>query len=462
MSNTRPAAALAAMALLAAAPGRAAAQTLGTFRWQLQPYCNVITVTITQVGGTYRVEGTDDQCGGGRDQASVQGMAFANPDGTIGFGLTIVTAPGGRAGARRCRHVGRHGPAAPGATTQAAPGSFAFAAGRNRGWPSTPPARGPLRWFRPPPSTCSPTVGSLANENPAPARYSRQRCRHTHDVRSRQGRVSRRQRRRKSNGMKRQVGRSQRRLGPPIPARPKACQRRARPQHRRNSEPPARRWGATRLPAARSQRLSAAARSLATLLPWPWATNTSASGDGSTALGVQTTAPSGPPPPAWRWAPTRGPAARGRSPGRSTLAGHGQLGPGPFGVSAAAAGPAALRSARTPSRPPRPGSFVFADSSSNIPFTSFAPTSSSCARPAARASTPTPPRRPARSGAGRWVVGRALGRQHEGELPRGAGRRRADQARGDAHPRVELHVAGPQHPPHGTDGAGFPGGLRAR
>ena len=52
-------------------------------------------MTITQTGGVYRLEGTDNQCGGGRDQAAVQGLAFPNSDGTIGFGLTIVTAPGG-------------------------------------------------------------------------------------------------------------------------------------------------------------------------------------------------------------------------------------------------------------------------------------------------------------------------------------------------------------------------------
>jgi hypothetical protein len=90
--------ALLALVPLAAAtmiPPPVSAQTLGTFRWQMQPYCNVITVTVTQAGAVYRVEGTDDQCGGGRDLASVQGLAFPNPDGTIGFGLTLVTTPGG-------------------------------------------------------------------------------------------------------------------------------------------------------------------------------------------------------------------------------------------------------------------------------------------------------------------------------------------------------------------------------
>ena len=87
---------LAVVGLLAGMGGTALAQPVGTFRWQLQPFCNVVTVAITQNGAVYRLEGTDDQCGGGADAASVTGTAFPNADGTIGFGLNIVTAPGGR------------------------------------------------------------------------------------------------------------------------------------------------------------------------------------------------------------------------------------------------------------------------------------------------------------------------------------------------------------------------------
>ena len=72
----------------------ASAQPLGSFRWQLQPYCNVITLAVVQQGGQYQLDGTDDQCGAAQ-AASVRGMAFQNLNGTIGFGLTIVTAPGG-------------------------------------------------------------------------------------------------------------------------------------------------------------------------------------------------------------------------------------------------------------------------------------------------------------------------------------------------------------------------------
>ena len=79
--------------LSALAPAAASAQPLGTFRWQMQPYCNVVTVTVTQSGSVYRLEGTDDQCGAGQT-ASALGTAFLNPDGSIGLGLTIVSSPG--------------------------------------------------------------------------------------------------------------------------------------------------------------------------------------------------------------------------------------------------------------------------------------------------------------------------------------------------------------------------------
>jgi hypothetical protein len=75
-------------------PRTAAAQTVGTFRWQQQPYCNVVTLTVVQQSGIYQVDGFDDQCGAAT-RAAVTGMGFPNPSGTIGFGLTVVTTPGG-------------------------------------------------------------------------------------------------------------------------------------------------------------------------------------------------------------------------------------------------------------------------------------------------------------------------------------------------------------------------------
>ncbi|MGE0460014.1 MAG: hypothetical protein AB7Q16_01465 [Vicinamibacterales bacterium] len=84
------------MATLALAATPASGQPLGQFRWQQQPYCNVITLTVTQSGGIYQLDGWDDQCGGGT-RAAAAGVAFQNPDGSIGFGLTLVTAPGAAA-----------------------------------------------------------------------------------------------------------------------------------------------------------------------------------------------------------------------------------------------------------------------------------------------------------------------------------------------------------------------------
>jgi len=71
------------------------AQSLGTAQWQLQPFCNVVTVSITQNGGIYTLDGFDDQCGAAQ-RAPLVGTATLNPDGSIGFGLHVVSVPGGQ------------------------------------------------------------------------------------------------------------------------------------------------------------------------------------------------------------------------------------------------------------------------------------------------------------------------------------------------------------------------------
>lgn len=86
----------AALAAVVGAAGQAEAQTLGTFKWQLQPYCNVVTVTITTRGGVFALDGVDDQCGG-QTLAAAAGTAFFNPDGSVGLGFTIVPVPSGLA-----------------------------------------------------------------------------------------------------------------------------------------------------------------------------------------------------------------------------------------------------------------------------------------------------------------------------------------------------------------------------
>jgi hypothetical protein len=72
----------------------ASAQSLGTFSWQLAPYCNIVTVNVAQAGAIYTLSGYDDQCGAA-ERAAITGTAFVNPTGQVGLGLTIVTTSGG-------------------------------------------------------------------------------------------------------------------------------------------------------------------------------------------------------------------------------------------------------------------------------------------------------------------------------------------------------------------------------
>lgn len=91
---TLPSLAFGVALLVLSAAVDAGAQTIGTFRWQLQPYCNTVTLNVTYAGGVYTLDGVDNQCGASR-AASVVGLAYLNPDGTIGFGLTMVEPAGG-------------------------------------------------------------------------------------------------------------------------------------------------------------------------------------------------------------------------------------------------------------------------------------------------------------------------------------------------------------------------------
>ena len=62
----------------------------------------------------------------------------------------------------------------------------------------------------------------------------------------------------------------------------------------------------------------------------------------------------------------------------------------------------------------------------------------------------------------RQLVGGALGRQRQGELPRRRRRGPAGQAGAHPDPRVELQGPGHCHPPHGPDRAGLPRRVRPR
>lgn len=83
---------LGVLALLWTVASPAAAQTIGTFRWQLSPFCNVLTLRVSASGPVFSMIGTDDQCGQ-TPPASATGVASLNPDGTVTIGLTLVEAP---------------------------------------------------------------------------------------------------------------------------------------------------------------------------------------------------------------------------------------------------------------------------------------------------------------------------------------------------------------------------------
>ncbi len=70
----------------------ATAQVLGTFPWQLQPYCNVITLTLTSGPSGFALNGVDDQCGA-INKASAVGSASFNANGQVTLTFTVVTAP---------------------------------------------------------------------------------------------------------------------------------------------------------------------------------------------------------------------------------------------------------------------------------------------------------------------------------------------------------------------------------
>lgn len=92
MRASRFAALLVLATIFASRP--AAAQVVGTFRWQMEPWCNLVTLRVEQVGPTYRLDGTDDQCGAG--PATVTGSGQMTGPSTVVLGFSIVTAPSGR------------------------------------------------------------------------------------------------------------------------------------------------------------------------------------------------------------------------------------------------------------------------------------------------------------------------------------------------------------------------------
>jgi len=96
MSLTRPRLLFAIVFLACLSTLSASAQVFGTFAWQMQPYCNVVSLTLTNTPAGFTLDGTDDQCGA-PDKASAVGVAMFNGGGLVNLNFTIVTAPSGKA-----------------------------------------------------------------------------------------------------------------------------------------------------------------------------------------------------------------------------------------------------------------------------------------------------------------------------------------------------------------------------
>lgn len=84
---------LLAILTLVTLPQLAAAQTIGTFSWQLAPYGSQIVVTVTQNGSTYDLRGVEVQCGN-NPRLPVTGMAVPQANGQILIGLTTINERG--------------------------------------------------------------------------------------------------------------------------------------------------------------------------------------------------------------------------------------------------------------------------------------------------------------------------------------------------------------------------------
>lgn len=83
------------LALLLSGATPAVAQVFGTFPWQMQPYCNVVTLTLASTPAGFTLDGSDDQCGA-TNKGSVVGTATFNASGNVTLNFTVVAAPGGQ------------------------------------------------------------------------------------------------------------------------------------------------------------------------------------------------------------------------------------------------------------------------------------------------------------------------------------------------------------------------------
>lgn len=106
----------------------ATAQVIGTFRWQTQPFCNVLTLTVSQQGGQFLLTGTDDLCGAG--VAPVTGTAVVN-GASVAMGLTVALPSG--AGAHLTASIALSSVSGPWQDADGRTGTFQFLTGAGTG-----------------------------------------------------------------------------------------------------------------------------------------------------------------------------------------------------------------------------------------------------------------------------------------------------------------------------------------
>jgi hypothetical protein len=80
-----------AVLVLSATP--AFSQSLGTFRWQVQPYGSVLRISVTQQGDIFLLDGVELQCGGNAS-LPVNGVAVPQANGSVILGLTTINENG--------------------------------------------------------------------------------------------------------------------------------------------------------------------------------------------------------------------------------------------------------------------------------------------------------------------------------------------------------------------------------
>lgn len=81
-----------ALITLFAAAAPADAQSLGTFRWQLEPFGAVLNLNVVQQGSIYLLNGFEEQC----DNPSLPawGVAVPQANGSVMLGITTITSGG--------------------------------------------------------------------------------------------------------------------------------------------------------------------------------------------------------------------------------------------------------------------------------------------------------------------------------------------------------------------------------